>query len=81
MDSTEYNVYALVDGAVYDEESFESINDAYGTFDALVVSYRADAKLGILGGDATIHLYDPFYGNILAEAHVSATNLDIGELI
>lgn len=69
-----YNVYTLMDGIVYDEESFEDISDAYAAFNALVVSYRADAKLGILAADATIHLYDPFGGNMIAEVHVSATD-------
>ena len=66
-----YNTYALVDGCAYDDDSSDTVEEAYAAFDALLTSYKADARMGLLSGDATIHLYDPFWGNMIAETHVS----------
>ena len=66
-----YNTYALVDGCAYDDDSSDTVEEAYAAFDALATSYKAGARMGLLSGDATIHLYDPFWGNMIAETHVS----------
>ena len=68
-----YNVYALVDGIVYEEQSFADSKSAQEYWCELVHDYRTDARKGNLGADATIHLYECYGGNMLGEVYVSAT--------
>ena len=65
-----YSIYALIDGAAYDDDYVENIAEAWEKFDALVKGYQNDARQGKLGGDATVHLYDPFFGVMVSEVHI-----------
>ena len=73
-ESDPYNVYALMDGAVAEEQSFADIEAAQEYWGELVRDYRTDARNGNLNADATIHLYECHGGNMIADVHVSATD-------
>ena len=73
-ESDPYNVYALMDGAVAEEQSFADIEAAQEYWGELVRDYRTDARKGDLDADATIHLFECHGGNMIAEVHVSATD-------
>ena len=68
-----YNVYAIMDGAVAEEQSFVDIEAAQEYWGELVRDYRTEARNGDLAADATIYLYECYWGNMIAEVHVSAT--------
>lgn len=64
-----YSVYSLTDGAVYDEETYDDIETALEMYEALVGKILIERKIA-LGGDwtdTTVHLYEPFTGNMLEE--------------
>lgn len=71
-----YNVYMITDGAVYDEESLETLERASQVFDNLV-QRETEARAhyyhnGMNYAETTVHLYDAFYGNMLAETCITA---------
>lgn len=62
-----YNVYSIIEGAVDQEESFDSYDDAMGYASKLEREYRADTERDY---ETTIHVNDTFNQNLLLDVTI-----------
>lgn len=64
-----YNVYVLCEGAVDEEESFDSYDDATARYLGLSESLKVEAKNEQI--ELSVHMYDTFEGRIVREATIT----------
>ena len=62
-----YNAYSIIDGAVDQEESFDSYDDAMNYASKLEREYRADTERDY---ETTIHVNDTVFQNLLLDVTI-----------
>lgn len=64
-----YNVYVLCEGAVDEEQSFDSYDDATTYYLGLLESLKVEAKNEQI--ELSVHMYDTFENRIVREATIT----------
>lgn len=62
-----YNVYSIIDGAIDQEESFDSYDDALEYASELEREYRADTERDY---ETTIHVNETVFQNLLLDVTI-----------